>query len=86
MAAPMYALLAYVILIVPYQFTGDGMFMVGVLGVVTGQAVLARAGFRLARPMSEDEAVRAIKYARKIYMLTMLLSAVLIVAAICTAW
>lgn len=82
MAAPMYALLAYVILIIPYQFTGDGRFITGVLLVVVGQGVLARAGFRLARPMSEAEAVKAIKFARKIYMLTMLLSAVLIVAAL----
>jgi hypothetical protein len=82
MAAPMYALLAYVILIIPYQFTGDGRFITGILLVVVGQGVLARAGFRLARPMSEDEAVRAIKYARKVYLVTMLLSAVLIVAAL----
>lgn len=82
MAAPMYALLAYVILIIPYQFTGDGRFITGILLVVVGQGVLARAGFRLARPMSEEEAVKAINYARKVYMLTMLLSAVLIVAAL----
>lgn len=82
MAAPMYALLAYVILIVPYQFTGDGMFIVGVLGVVTGQFFLARAGFRLARPMSEAEALRAIVRVRKIYLGTMVLAGVLIVVAI----
>ncbi len=82
MAAPMYALLAYVILIVPYQFTGDGKFMIGVMGVVTGQFFLARAGFRLARPMTEDEALRAIVRVRKIYLGTMVLAAVLIVAAI----
>lgn len=82
MAAPMYALLAYVILIIPYQFTGDPRFITGILLVVVGQGVLARAGFRLARPMSEDEAVKAIKVARKIYLLTMLLSAVMIVAAL----
>lgn len=82
MAAPMYSLLAYVILIIPYQFTGDGRFITGILLVVVGQAVLARAGFRLARPLSEAEAVRYIKQVRLVYMLTMLLSAVLIVAAL----
>ncbi len=82
MAAPMYALLAYVILIIPYQFTGDGRFITGVLLVVVGQGVLARAGFRLARPMSEEEALKAIKVARKIYLVTMLVSAVMIVAAL----
>ena len=82
MAAPMYSLLAYVILIIPYQFTGDGRFITGILLVVVGQAVLARSGFRLARPLSEAEAVRYIKQVRLIYMLTLLLSAVLIVAAL----
>ncbi|MEZ4404123.1 MAG: hypothetical protein R3B06_29140 [Kofleriaceae bacterium] len=82
MAAPIYSLLVYVILIIPYQFTGDGRFITGILLVVVGQAVLARAGFRLARPLSEDEAVRYIKQIRLVYMLTMVLSAVLIVAAL----
>jgi hypothetical protein len=35
-AAPISALLAYVILIVPYQFTGSGWFMCGVLGIIAG--------------------------------------------------
>ncbi|MBK9031477.1 MAG: hypothetical protein IPL61_09105 [Myxococcales bacterium] len=82
MAAPMYALLAYVILIIPYQFTGDTRFITGILLVVVGQGVLARSGFRLARPLSEEEAVKYVKQVRLIYMITMFLSAVLIVAAL----
>ena len=82
MASPLYALLAYVILIIPYQFTGSGWFIAGVLGVVAGQAVLARAGFALARPMSEDEAMVQIKKVRRYYVTVMILSAVLIVVAL----
>lgn len=82
MASPLYALLAYVILIIPYQFTGSGWFIAGVLGVVIGQAVLARAGFQLARPMSEAEALVQIKKVRRYYVTVMITSAVLIVVAL----
>ena len=60
MAAPMYALLAYVILIIPYQFTGDGRFITGVLLVVVGQGVLARAGeiIRVRQLVHENKALR----------------------------
>ena len=82
MSAPMYALLAYVILIIPYQFTGSGYFIAGILGVVAAQAVLARAGFRLARPLSEEEALVHIKKVRRYYITVMIVSAVLIVIAL----
>jgi hypothetical protein len=82
MAAPLYALLFYVILIIPYQFTGDPKFIAGVIGVVIGQVMLGRAGFKLARPMGEAEAIAQIKKVRKIYITTMLLSAGFIIAAL----
>lgn len=81
-AAPIYALLAYVILIVPYQFTGSGWFIGGVLGIIAGQVLLARSGFALATPMSEAEALYKIKRVRKFYLITMISSAVLIVIAL----
>jgi hypothetical protein len=82
MAAPMYALLAYVILIVPYQFTGSGYFIGGILFVVTGQIMLARAGFQLARPLTEAETVARIKTVRRIYLVIMIVSATLIIVAL----
>jgi hypothetical protein len=82
MCAPLYALLAYVILIIPYQYTGSGWFIAGVLGIVAGQAVLARAGFSLAQPLSEEEALRHIKRVRLYYVTVMIVSAVLIVVAL----
>ncbi len=81
-AAPIYALLAYVILIVPYQFTGSGWFIGGVIGIIAGQVILARSGFALAQPMTELEALYAIKRVRKFYLITMITSAVLIVIAL----
>ena len=82
MASPMYALLAYVILIIPYQFTGSGWFVAGILGVIAAQSVLARAGFQLARPLSEEEALFQIKKVRRYYVVVMLVSAVLIIIAL----
>ncbi len=81
-AAPIYALLAYVILIVPYQFTGSGWFVGGVIGVIAAQALLARSGFTLAQPLTEDEALERIRGVRKIYIWIMVASAVLIVIAL----
>jgi hypothetical protein len=81
-AAPLYALLAYVILIIPYQFTGSGWFIAGVIGIVIGQAHLARAGFKLARPLTEAQALIAVKKVRKLYIIVMITSAVLIVIAL----
>jgi hypothetical protein len=80
--APLYALLAYVVLIIPYQFTGSGWFIAGVLGVIAGQLVLARAGFALARPLLEDEALQHIRRIRTYYLGVMIVSAGLIVVAL----
>ena len=82
LAAPLYAMLAYVILIVPYQFTGSGYFMLGIGGVVLGQALLARAGYRLARPLDEAECMTHIKTVRTYYMVVMIFSAGFIVIAL----
>ena len=82
MTAPLYALIAYTVLIIPYQFTGSGWFIAGVLGVVVGQMLLARSGYALARPLTEAEALVHIKRVRNWYVTVMLLSAVLIVVAL----
>jgi hypothetical protein len=81
-AAPIYALLAYVILIVPYQFTGSGWFVGGVIGIIGGQLLLARSGFALAQPLSEYEALEKIARVRKVYLTVMIASAILIVVAL----
>jgi hypothetical protein len=82
MCAPLYALLSYVVLIVPYQFTGSGWFIAGVLGLIAGQIILARAGFSLTRPMGEAEAVKNIRRVRVVYLSVMISSAILIVVAL----
>jgi hypothetical protein len=82
MCSPLYALLAYVILIIPYQFTGSGWFICGVLGLILGQGLLARAGFSLAQPLLADEALKRIKRVRVYYLAVMIVSAILIIIAL----
>lgn len=82
LAAPLYAVLAYVILIVPYQFTGSGYFIAGIGGVVLGQAILAHAGYGLARPLGEEECLTHIRRVRAWYMTVMLFSGAFIVLAL----
>ena len=81
LAAPMYAIFAFVILIIPYQLTGSIWFIVGILGVVLGQALLARAGYGLARPLSEEQTIRQIARVRTWYVTVMFTSGVLIIIA-----
>ncbi len=81
-AAPLYALLAYVVLIVPYQLTGSGWFIAGVLGLIAGQALLARAGYGLAQPLSEQDALAQVNRVRRIYVAMMVVAGFLIMIAI----
>ncbi len=83
-AAPMYAIFAFTILIIPYQLTGSIWFIIGILGVVFGQALLARAGYALARPLSEEQTILQIKRVRTWYVTVMFTSGVLIVIAMGT--
>lgn len=54
--APIYAVILYVVLIVPYQLTGNGMFVAAMVGLIGAQLWLGRTGYKLARPERLDEA------------------------------
>jgi hypothetical protein len=77
--APLYAMIAYALLVIPYQFTGEPWFMVGVLLIMFAQALVTRSGFQLARPMSQDEALVHIKRIRKFYIVLILTAALSII-------
>ena len=74
MAAPIYAVFAYVILIVPYQITGSGMFVGAMVGVIAAQFVLGRAGYQLAKPCTDEQAIAEVKKARATYLLAMVVA------------
>jgi hypothetical protein len=81
LAAPMYAIFAFTILVIPYQLTGSIWFILGIGGVVIGQIILARAGYALARPLSEEQTIRQIKRVRAWYITMMIMSGTLIIVA-----
>jgi hypothetical protein len=82
LAAPLYALLAYVVLIVPYQLTGTGTFAIVILGVVAAQYWHGRAGYALARPQRREEAIATIAAARTGYAISMAVSALFLLIAL----
>jgi hypothetical protein len=72
LAAPIYAVLFYVILLVPYQISGSGFFIAGTLCVMAGQAWLGAAGYRLAQPMTQADALARVARARVGYLVATL--------------
>ena len=82
MSAPLYAMIAYAILIIPYQFTGNEWFIFGILLIVIGQVIVARSGFHLAKPLTHEEALKHIKRVRVFYTIVMLLAAASIIGGL----
>jgi hypothetical protein len=68
MAAPMYAMIAYAILVIPYQFTANGWFMFGVVLIVVAQVLVTRSGFALAKPLTQEETLKHMRRVRMFYM------------------
>ena len=56
LAAPFYALFAYIIVLVPYQVTGSWFFVAGNAGLLIAQVFIAISGRRLTVPLTHDEA------------------------------
>jgi hypothetical protein len=55
LAAPFYALFAYIIMLLPYQITGSWQFVVGIIGILGAQVFIGTAGRRLTVPLSTQE-------------------------------
>jgi len=82
LAAPIYAVLVYVVLIVPYQITGSGWFVLAILGIGAAEYLLARGGLELARPMTHGDAVAIAHRARRSYLIAMAVGALCLVVAL----
>ena len=52
------------------------------LGVIAGQVLLARSGFALAQPLTEDETLRHVRRVRTYYLVVMIVSGILIIIAL----
>ena len=66
--APIYALLMYVVLIIPYQLTGSGYFVPAMIGLIGAQVWLGRMGYQMARPENLDEALVLVRKVRGTYL------------------
>jgi hypothetical protein len=66
--APIYALLMYVVLIIPYQLTGSGFFVPAMIGLIGAQVWLGRMGYQMARPEQIDEALALVRKVRATYV------------------
>ncbi len=75
LAAPFYALFAYIIVLLPYQITGSWLFLVGNGGLLVAQIFIGWAGRILTEPLSQEEAHRRIQNSWKAYMTMMAISA-----------
>ena len=76
--APIYALLMYVVLIVPYQLTGNVVFVPAMIGLIGAQIWLGRMGYQLARPERLAEALVLVRKVRGTYVVLNLIGLVFV--------
>jgi len=79
LAAPFYALFAYIIVLLPYQITGSWQFVLGNLLIITAQIFIGISGRRLTEPLSNAEAKHRIAKTWMAYILIMVTGAVFMV-------
>jgi hypothetical protein len=82
LAAPLYALFAYVIILMPYQLTASIYFLVGLFGVMLAQVFIAMSGRLLTLPLVRDEAVQRIQRNWLAYIGILLASAGVMLAGV----
>ncbi len=67
-AAPLYMIIFYVFVLLPYHFTDSGLVVLGTLLVLAAKGTLVRAGLALTRPMTDDVARKATQRAQTVWM------------------
>jgi hypothetical protein len=82
LAAPLYALFAYVIILLPYQLTASIYFLVGLSGVMLAQIFIANSGRLLTMPLMRDEAVQRINRNWLAYIGILLVSGLIMLVGI----
>ncbi len=75
LAAPLYALLAYIIVLLPYQVTGSWQFMVGNCGILLAQVFIGLAGRRLTMPLTTSESHHRVHRSWLWYIVILVVSA-----------
>jgi hypothetical protein len=75
LAAQMYALFAYIIVILPYQITGSWQFLVGNGGILFAQIFIGASGRRLTVPLTTQESYDRIHKTWLLYIGILVVSA-----------
>ena len=78
LAAPLYALFAYIMVLLPYQITGNWYFVTGNAGILIAQVFIAYSGRALTVPLSASEARHRIQRSWMAYICMMVVSGVCI--------
>ncbi len=71
MATPIYALIVYLVMVIPYQLSGSGYFVLAMVGILGSLAMLGRVGYRLARPTTHLDAASLVSRARAGYLMAL---------------
>ncbi len=82
LAAPLYMIVFYVFVLLPYHFTSSGLVILGMSLVLTAKATLVRAGVKLTRPMQPDAARSATSKALTTWLLLLMVGALCIVGGL----
>jgi hypothetical protein len=80
--APLYMIIFYIFVLLPYHFTSSGFVVVGMLLVLLAKGSLVRAGLGLTKPMQGDAARRATKRALSLWMTLLIGGAACIVGGL----
>lgn len=79
LAAPFYALLVYIIVLMPYQLTGSWYFVGGIVGLIVAQVFIAWSGQVFTVPLDTSDAHQKIHRAWLAYILLMCVAGACIV-------
>ncbi|MEJ7600836.1 MAG: hypothetical protein WKG01_23225 [Kofleriaceae bacterium] len=81
-STPIYTLMVFTLLIVPYQITGSGWYISAMIALAIAQVSLGRAGYALTRPTTHDDAVAVVSKARATYLIATGLFALFLMIAL----
>ncbi len=79
LAAPFYALFAYIIVLLPYQITGSWYFVAGNAGILIAQIFIGISGRRLTVPLTTQESHERIHRTWMAYIAILVVSGVFMV-------
>ena len=81
-AAPLYMVIFYIFVLLPYHFSGSGLVALGLVLVLGAKATLVRAGLGLTKPMTDSVARAATSKALTMWMALLVAGAAAIIAGL----